>query len=113
MMRAWTSPDWYWALDPAPAALVKPTMTEPATARELMRTILTVCRLGERWGEGEAAQEAASPRGRTARSIYSTEQQNSSPRRPTARTRGVENAMAAPPRFLAAMAMAKGINMGA
>lgn len=41
MMRAWTSPDWYWALEPAPAALVMPTMAEPAAARVLMRTILT------------------------------------------------------------------------
>lgn len=56
-------------------------------------------------GGEEAAQEAASPRGRTARSIYSTEQQNSSPTSHRQDTR-VENAMAAP-RFLAAMA--KGI----
>jgi hypothetical protein len=44
MMWAWTSPEAYCSEVPAPAALVMPNMAEPAAARELMRTILTMQR---------------------------------------------------------------------
>lgn len=44
MIWAWTSPEAYCSEVPAPAALAMPTMAEPAAARELMRTILTMQR---------------------------------------------------------------------